>query len=250
MWFVYSDEAINSVLREFKAGTSLNSIARSTGISRRSLARWRAGHRPLGCEAPIGPNEVATSAPAEYAYLLGLYLGDGHLVESQRDCWALRLALDAAYPEIIEGAKAAMLACRGRGKASGRQVPGSNCVIVTSYSKAWPGLFPQHGPGKKHERLIVLEPWQEQLTRTYARDLIRGLIHSDGCRYTAKQRVGGRIYEYDRYGFENHSDGVRLIFINHLDLLDVAWTRPRRTLIQIARREAVARMDTFVGPKR
>lgn len=27
----------------------------------------------------------------------------------------------------------------------------------------WAHLFPQHGPGKKHERLIALEPWQQTI---------------------------------------------------------------------------------------
>ena len=30
---------------------------------------------------------------------------------------------------------------------------------VKSYSKHWPCLFPQHGPGRKHGRPIVLEEW-------------------------------------------------------------------------------------------
>lgn len=251
---MYSDDTIDEVLRQFAAGTSLNSIARSTGISRRTLSNWRAGRRPspeLCHWLPlVRPADVARDTPSEYAYLLGLYLGDGHLVEYQRNCWALRLAMDSAYPCLISSAQKAMIACRGGGKASTRCVPGSRCVIVTSYSKSWPELFPQHGPGRKHERLIFLVRWQQQLSRSHARELIRGLIHSDGCRFTARQRIGGRTYEYDRYGFENHSDGIRQIFVDHLDQLGIAWTQPRPTMIQIARREAVARLDSFVGPKR
>jgi hypothetical protein len=37
------------------------------------------------------------------------------------------------------------------------------CTEVTSFSKHWPCLFPQHGPGKKHERRIELTPWQQEL---------------------------------------------------------------------------------------
>ena len=29
---------------------------------------------------------------------------------------------------------------------------------VASFSKHWPCLFPQHGPGRKHERKIELTP--------------------------------------------------------------------------------------------
>jgi hypothetical protein len=56
------------------------------------------------------------------------------------------------------------------------------CTEVYSNSKHWPCLFPQHGPGKKHDREIKLEPWQQALVDIDPRPLIEGLIHSDGCR--------------------------------------------------------------------
>ena len=34
----------------------------------------------------------------------------------------------------------------------------SHAVEISCYSKRRPLLFPQHGPGRKHERRIVLEP--------------------------------------------------------------------------------------------
>ncbi|MDX6656423.1 MAG: hypothetical protein QOH62_1216 [Solirubrobacteraceae bacterium] len=37
-------------------------------------------------------------------------------------------------------------------------------VIVTLYSKQWPRLLPQHGPGKKHTRPIHLADWQQSLS--------------------------------------------------------------------------------------
>ncbi|PYM91886.1 MAG: hypothetical protein DME04_17370 [Candidatus Rokuibacteriota bacterium] len=36
-------------------------------------------------------------------------------------------------------------------------------MIVNAYSNAWPVLFPQHGPGRKHLRPIILEPWQKSI---------------------------------------------------------------------------------------
>ncbi len=48
-----------------------------------------------------------------------------------------------------------------------------NCVEVSHYSKHWPCLLPQHGPGKKHTRPIVLEAWQEVLVKEAAEDVIR-----------------------------------------------------------------------------
>ena len=56
-------------------------------------------------------------------------------------------------------------------------------IEAYSYSNAWPCLFPQHGPGKKHLRRIVLTRWQERSVRRAPELLLRGLIHSDGCRF-------------------------------------------------------------------
>jgi hypothetical protein len=44
--------------------------------------------------------------PWSYAYLLGLYLGDGHVAKMPRTT-NLRITLDAVYPEIIADAVAA-----------------------------------------------------------------------------------------------------------------------------------------------
>ena len=41
---------------------------------------------------------------------------------------------------------------------------------VYSFSKHWPCLFPQHEPGRKHERKIELMPWQQNWsTSTHGR---------------------------------------------------------------------------------
>jgi hypothetical protein len=87
----------------------------------------------------------------------------------------------------------------------------------------------------------------------HAEELIRGLIHSDGCRVTNKirRRVKGqeRAYEYPRYFFTNASDDIRELFTDALDRLGIAWRQSNPRTISVARREAVARLDEFVGPK-
>jgi hypothetical protein len=37
-------------------------------------------------------------------------------------------------------------------------------------------VFPQHGPGRKHERPIRLEPWQELIVAAHPKAMVRGLI--------------------------------------------------------------------------
>jgi hypothetical protein len=80
--------------------------------------------------------------------------------------------------------------------------------------------------------------------------LIRGLIHSDGCRSANTISSAGYHYSYPRYLFSNRSDDIRAIFCEHLDLLGIPWRRMNRWNISVARREGVARLDEFVGPKR
>jgi hypothetical protein len=65
----------------------------------------------------------------------------------------------------------------------------------------WPCLFPQHGPGRKHERPIALTALAAGDGRRSPVTLIRGLSHSDGCRALNREVVGGRAYSYPRYFF-------------------------------------------------
>jgi hypothetical protein len=105
----------------------------------------------------------------------------------------------------------------------------------------------------KHTRKIRLEPWQEEIVGEFTQDFVRGLIHSDGCRSMNRVRrplkSGDRWYEYPRYTFVNESVDIRRLFTDALDRLGVAWKQSNRKTISVARREAVARLDEFVGPK-
>jgi hypothetical protein len=79
---------------------------------------------------------------------------------------------------------------------------------------------------------------------------LRGLIHSDGCRSTNTIHKGRETYRYPRYQFTNASADIRALFCNACDRLGIAWRRMNARNISVARREAVARMDEFIGPKR
>jgi hypothetical protein len=117
-------------------------------------------------------------------------------------------------------------------------------VEVSAYSKSWPCLFPQHGPGRKHHRAIELAEWQRELVARDPRPLLRGLIHSDGCRFINT----GRQWSHPRYSFSNLSDGIRQIFCDACDLLALHWTTAGNT-IYVSRKADVATLDGFIGPK-
>jgi hypothetical protein len=240
-------------------GQSLRGISVATGIARATLRDWRDNPEKLALSkkrtCPRCSDVKATVEPQEnYAYLLGLYLGDGCISRqgpAKKDVWKLRITCADAWPGLREECRQAMLTTRPDNSVTIIQRNG--CVEVVSYSKHWPCLFPQHGPGKKHERRIKLEAWQEEIVADHPGDFARGLFHSDGCRLINRVRRpvkdGDRWYEYPRYLFVNRSADIHRLCGEALDRLGVAWRFSKPTTISVARREAVARLDEFVGPK-
>jgi hypothetical protein len=190
-----------------------------------------------------------------YAYLLGLYLGDGHIVSKRREHRVCISCCDT-WPGLIDAAADSLKAVMPNAAVSRRQRPG--CYGVTAYGQHWTCLFPQHGPGKKHDRRIELHGWQQEIVDAHPWELVRGLVHSDGCRvtnWTTRVVAGGerRRYEYPRYFFTNTSVDIIGLYTGTLDRLGVAWTHLRQSrraqTISVARRPAVALMDRHVGPK-
>jgi hypothetical protein len=232
------------------AGWSAKAVGGQLGIPRRTVAGWLAGERSAR-KRRADPELDRSSLPtAQRAYLLGLYLGDGHLVHERRGVYRLAIACDAAYPGIVASAATAIQAVLPHNKVRTVRHPVDQCIRVYCSSKLFPALFPQHGPGRKHARRIELTDWQAEITAAHPRELLRGLLHSDGCRYVARQRVGPKTYRYVRYSFSNRSADIKRIFCAHLDLLGIGWTVPNASQIAIARRADVAKLDVFVGPKR
>jgi hypothetical protein len=121
------------------------------------------------------------------------------------------------------------------------------CVAVSAHWSHWPCLFPQHGPGRKHQRPIVLADWQSAIVEAYPRQLLRGLIHSDGCRVI--NRVWGDRYRYPRYLFTNTSKDILQIFRDACDAIGVEHRNSKANTISVARRNSVASLDAFIGPK-
>jgi hypothetical protein len=187
--------------------------------------------------------------PVSYAYLLGLYLGDGNITRHPRGVYRIRITMDLRYPMIIAECREALAEVMPTSRASVQLRRDGRCVEVYSFSKHWPCLFPQHGPGRKHERRIILADWQREICDRAPELLLRGLIHSDGCRAINRVKGAGKRYAYPRYTFTNHSADIRQILCHYLDALDIAWRQMNSKNISIARRDAVAKLDAFIGPK-
>jgi hypothetical protein len=217
-------------------------IADITGIPRSTVRGWL--HQPepkLGRPPTL---DVASLPKPEYSYLLGFYLGDGTISRHPRGVFRLRITTDALYPAIIAECVAAMQAVMPCNRVRVQRRP-TRAFDISSYSKRWPLLFPQHGPGRKHGRRIELAPWQAEIVDEFSREFLRGLIHSDGCRVL--NRVNGT--DYPRYFFTQVSADIKRIFCDACDRLGIAYTQSNRKTVSIARAGSVALLDSFVGPK-
>jgi hypothetical protein len=240
---------VAAVLGAAEAGATIVDIAERTGVPITTVQRWlaagRAGlaarraveHEPDACPHRTG------LPPAAYSYLLGVYLGDGALCRNGTRALRLEIACDARYPQLIEEIGVAIEAVLPVTARCRRH--GANCIFVTATSVHWRCLLPQHGTGRKHHRSIVLEPWQEATVRAEPQPFVRGLIHTDGWR--GINRV--RHYEYTRYMFSNRSEDILRLFAWGCGLVGVTARRTTASSMAVSRREDVARLDEFIGPK-
>jgi hypothetical protein len=257
----HGTEVRQQALTLLRDGARNADVARQFNIPLGTISYWKhvdrakRGECPGRIHPPCPRCDGALDLPA-YSYLLGLYLGDGHIIQNRAmRSPSLSITCADAHPGLMDECEKAMRSvfpgnsvCRVRRKG---------CHEVKLYSIHLWCLFPQHGPGKKHDRRIALEPWQQDIVDAHPWDFIRGLIHSDGCRitnWTTRMVAGERKrYEYPRYFFTNKSDDIRRLFTDTLDKVGVGWTTLARGNdpfnISVARKASVALMDTHVGPK-
>jgi hypothetical protein len=245
-------DVVSRSLQLADQGHSASEVARMLGIPRATVRDWMRGKVPLrsggpgaaACPTCGDAHDFSALGPA-YTQLLGMYLGDGCLSPHPRGVFKLRLSLDARYPGVMEECQDAMREVMPRSRLN--RISYGTWFEVYSYSKSWPCLLPQHGPGKKHERPIELTDWQWQLVRRRPDRLLRGLLHSDGCRFQSTGRGG---WSHPRYSFTNTSGDIRAIFCAACDMLALRWTTSAARTIYVSRMEDVAVLDLLVGPKR
>jgi hypothetical protein len=240
---------VESALRDSDAGLGDAANAVKHGVAVKTIRRWRREYQRRG--QPRGQAHCSVACPIcedgaldreAYAELLGWYLGDGHLARGRRDVYQLNVINDRRY--VVDNARLRhlMATVKPGGRPHTRLVPGA--VITTVSWKHWPCLFPQHGPGRKHERPIALD---------HPGAFLRGLFHSDGSRVRnwATRPVAGvtKRYDYPRWQFVNVSQDIRELCCWALDLVDVAWRQSNWNCISVSRCEAVARLDALIGLK-
>ena len=161
------------------------------------------------------------------------------------------MSCDQSFPGIIADVTALIQRVHRGGKVCHVKAPGA--IVVQNCWNHWPCLFPQHGPGRKHERTLVLEPWQRELVEQHPADFLRGLFHSDGCRVKnwATRMVAGekKRYDYPRWQFSNNSADIMGWCQEALDLVEVPWRQSSWKLLSVSTKAGGARLDDLIGPK-
>ncbi|MER6674335.1 helix-turn-helix domain-containing protein [Streptomyces sp. NPDC000983] len=258
----YGTQVRQRALTLLRDGMSNADVARGLKVPVGTISYWKHLDRAKRGECPgahdpkcprCDGRELDESA---YSYLLGLYLGDGHISQyAGHRVPNLMITCADSWPGLMNDCEQAMRAVFPGNSVC--RVRKTGCHNVKVYSKHLHCLFPQHGPGKKHERRITLKPWQQRIVDAHPWEFIRGLIHSDGCRvinWTTRLVAGERKrYDYPRYFFANKSDDIRKLFADTLDKVGVEWTTLARGSdpfnISVARKASVALLDLHVGPK-
>ncbi|MER5896568.1 helix-turn-helix domain-containing protein [Streptomyces sp. NPDC001876] len=259
---LHGSEVRHTAVTLLRNGVRNADVARRLDIPAGTISYWKHMDRAKRGECPGSHDPKCPRCDrraldeSAYAYLLGLYLGDGHVSRySGHRVPNLMITCGDGWPGLMDAAEQALRSVFPDNRVC--RVRKIGCHNVKVYSKHLECLFPQHGPGRKHERRIILEPWQQEIVDAHPWDFIRGLIHSDGCRnmnWTTRM-VGGvrKRYEYPRYWFTNVSDDIRTLYTDTLDKLGIEWTHCTRAgkeyNISVARRASVALMDAHVGPK-
>lgn len=252
-------EEYHNILTLWEMYDNKKRIARETGIPRRTvidciqkfgsvqgLENYRLGKVEIAGESSLlrelKKPEDPENLHSDYAYLLGMYLGDGCISKMNR-VHRLRVALDKKYPGIIQSCVDALEILFPENKVG--IVDCIGCVNVSLYHKHLPQIFPQDGDGKKHERDIILEDWQQHIVDGYPLEFFKGLYHSDGSR--SRNVVKGK--NYPRYFFANYSEEILKLFTDTTEKLGLRWTRTNRVNVAISRRADVAWLDERIGAK-
>ena len=188
---------------------------RSGGELASAVARYRDGapaahqSQPAIHHQPGGsPTAEATATCSESIW------ATGYLANASARSPVLEISLDPRYPGIVSECSLAIQRVGGtKAKASLRTTPKGEAIRLVAKSRLWPLVFPQHGPGKKHERAIALARWQQDIVDRFPHEFLRGL------------------------------------FCASCEQLGIRWTQSSYKNISVADRRSVAILDSFVGPK-
>ena len=182
------------------------------------------GQAPTADAGPASLRRLRFPVPRRhglsYAYLLGLYLGDGHISTaparrlSATDLPRSRVSADrrecaAAIAISMPASKVRRSSGRARRSHGRRRAP----IPVTGHASSR-----STEPGLKHQRPIVLEAWQREILDRYPWRFLRGLIHSDGCSVDEHDQAPEEdLSRIPATSSSNRSEDIRGLFCEYCD---------------------------------
>lgn len=188
-------------------------IAKELGVDHGTINYWK--KKDFILEKTVQADLNDENVQKAYAYILSLYLGDGHIVKFRRT-YRFRISQDGKYPNLVKRHIKEIQIILPTNKVNVGLVKGSNVRVVYTCSNILPDLFPQHGPGKKYTRKIELQPWQLDICKKYPWQFLEGFIHSDGSIYNDRG--------YEMICFTNRSLDIIQFFMDFCNMLEVKYT--------------------------
>ncbi len=219
------DERFEYTKQKLAEGVSQRQIARELQVDHTTIAYWIRNDFSTGLRNANGLSEkeiveFCNKNSVAYAYILGSYLGDGHIIKMPRT-YKLRIYNNANDNNVISDQVNALITLFPQNKVSTLKRTKSNCIEVGVYSNILPELFPQHGTGKKHDRDVSLKDWQWDIVWEEPESFIKGLIDSDGSYYVYQDNDTPTM----RYQFTNKSLDIVDMYIKVMAHMGIS-TRP------------------------
>jgi intein-encoded DNA endonuclease-like protein len=242
----YNNAIKNKAITLHENGECPFRISKILNISRSTIRYWLENKdKPI--KEKFNPKQLLEEQKESYSYCLGLYLGDGYICKTRRT-YRLRIFQTAKYKNLVRLCQHNLKTILPNNKISLVDKK-CNCTVISVYNNDLPLMFPQHGSGKKHERKISLKNWQKKIVDLYPKEFIKGLIHSDGCRY--KRTVGK--YTYTNYNFVNKSKDIIYLLCKYCEKLKIKYDLIHRNnntdMVNFSRRDSVKILDSFIGEK-
>lgn len=242
------------VLKLHLSGCNQTKISYKTGIPRSTIKDWLK-KIPFSFTSMDDKFELKNKIVANknlqsvYSYLLGLYLGDGYINKCKRT-FRLRIFLDEKYLKLNKYAEERMKKLFLKNKINVSLQKNKSCICLSVYNNELNDIFPQNGLKKKYERKIELLEWQKEIIAPI--ELLKGLIHSDGCFYTEK--INDK-YTYERFVFSNKSIDLHDIFQKACNTLNIEYDFQHKGNVnfawqtRISKKESVKKLKQIIGTK-
>src|SRR4051794_3409324 len=130
---MHPQATMNIALQLSAIGVIDRENAQICDVSIGAIRHWRAGRRRASSGTTASKTNTCPrchSRPLDepaYAYLLGLYLGDGHITHGPRDVYALAIACSDDWPGLMDAAQQALAAA----------MPTSSVCRVQQHDARW-----------------------------------------------------------------------------------------------------------------